>query len=100
MRARLFRVAVGVHVSKPFAMLCQERATNTPDAEIVERAYGALTRWSGLSSGKLVSLDEVAWLGALLYKSARIATDAVDANGARVVTRVMTDSVKTSDSAG
>lgn len=88
---------------KPFAAVCQERS-HAPDKEIAERAFATLNRWAHLSSGKLVSLDEVAWLGALMYKSGAMALSAqresIDQNGARVVTVVANDGIRTADGAG
>lgn len=93
-------------MSTPFAMLCGKRATQFEDKEITERAFKAFNRWALLSSDKHVSLDEVAWVGALLVKAFKQAdldimkTETRDANGARVVGVVASDGLKVADGAG
>lgn len=52
-------------MSKPFAKLLAERSRN-PEA-VVREAASRMLRWSNLSSSAQVSLDEVAWLGAVMY---------------------------------
>lgn len=94
-------------MSKPFAQLCAERATQREDAELSEIAFSHFNRWALLSSSKLVSLDEVAWVGALLVKAMKSAgvdilakCETRDANGARVVGIVASDGVRVADGAG
>lgn len=95
-------------MSKPFALVCQERAEQVPPAELVERAYSTLVQWRMQSTGKLVSLDQVAWIGALLFKSGVMAImqqeaatrESTNENGARVVTVVADDAAPVSDGAG
>jgi hypothetical protein len=60
-------------MSQPFAQLVGARAQQFEDAELTERAFKAFNRWSLLSASKLVSLDEVAWVGALLVKAMKSA---------------------------
>jgi hypothetical protein len=54
-------------MSAPFVALCQARMNNVERCakEIVAR----LEKWKLMSGDKMVSLDEVAWLGALLCKA-------------------------------
>lgn len=94
-------------MSQPFAQLVGARARQYEDAELTEKAFAAFNRWALLSTGKLVSLDEVAWVGALLVKAMKQAgvdilakTETKDANGARVVGVVASDGVKVADGAG
>lgn len=93
-------------MSQPFAQLVGTRAAQFEDAELTERAFKTFNRWSLLSSAKLVSLDEVAWVGALLVKAMKQAGvdiqkhETFDANGARVVGVVASDGVKVADGAG
>lgn len=92
-------------MSAPFAMLCGKRASQFDDKEIAERAFKAFNRWALLSSDKHVSLDEVAWVGAMLVKAMKAAgtdilkTETRDANGARVVGLVASDGVLVKDGA-
>lgn len=92
-------------MSIPFAQLVGQRAQQFEDAELTERAFNAFNRWSMQSSSKLVSLDEVAWVGALLVKAVKAAgidllkTETRDASGARVVGIVASDGVKVADGA-
>lgn len=92
-------------MSQPFAQLCARRATELGDAELTERAFTLFNRWAMLSSSKHVSLDEVAWAGALLLKALKSAnidvfkTETTDENGARVVGVVASDGVKVADGA-
>jgi hypothetical protein len=92
-------------VSQPFAQLVGTRAEQFEDSELTERAFKAFNRWSLLSSAKLVSLDEVAWVGALLVKAMKSAGvdiqkhETRDENGARVVGVVASDGVKVADGA-
>jgi hypothetical protein len=92
-------------MSQPFAMLVAKRAEQFSDAELGERAFGAFNRWSMLSSDKQVSLDEVAWVGALMVKAFKAAGldinkhETRDENGARVVGVVASDGVRVKDGA-
>jgi hypothetical protein len=77
------------------------------DKELTELAFEKFTRWAMLSSDKMVSLDEVAWVAALLVKAVKSAgidllhrTESQDENGARVVGVVASDGVKLADGAG
>jgi hypothetical protein len=93
-------------VSQPFAQLVGTRAAQFEDSELTEHAFKAFNRWSLLSSSKLVSLDEVAWVGALLVKAMKSAGvdimkhETRDENGARVVGVVASDGVKLVDGVG
>lgn len=95
-------------MSAPFISVIHKRAAERTDTELQEEAFSRLTRWAMLSSGKQVSLDEVAWIGALLYKAVKGTGlfDGVnkhetrDANGARVVGIVASDGVNVADGAG
>lgn len=93
-------------MSKPFAQVVAERAELFEDAELTERAFAKFNRWSLLSSDKLVSLDEVAWVGALMVKAFKHAGidiqkhETTDENGARVVGVVASDGVKVADGVG
>lgn len=94
-------------MSQPFAQLVGRRAQQFSDTELTERAFGAFDRWSLLSTDKHVSLDEVAWVGALLVKAMKSAgidilakSETVDENGARVVGVVASDGVRVADGAG
>lgn len=93
-------------MSQPFAQLVGTRAATFTDAEIAERAFAKFNRWSLLSSDKHVSLDEVAWVGALLVKAMKQAgvdilakSETKDENGARVVGVVASDGVRLTDGA-
>lgn len=92
-------------MSQPFAQLVGRRAQQYEDAELTERAFGAFSRWSLLSTDKHVSLDEVAWVGALLVKAMKQAGvdiqkhETRDENGARVVGVVASDGVRLTDGA-
>jgi hypothetical protein len=92
-------------MSLPFAVLCAQRSTQLTDAELTERAFKTFNRWSMQSSGKLVSLDEVAWCGALLLKALKqsgidvFKNETVDENGARVLGVVASDGVRVQDGA-
>lgn len=93
-------------MSQPFAALVAQRAQQFEDAELGERAFAAFNRWSLLSTSKLVSLDEVAWVGALMVKAFKKAGldiqkhETRDENGARVIGIVASDGVKVADGAG
>lgn len=92
-------------MSKPFAQVVAERAELFEDAELTERAFSKFNRWSMLSTDKFVSLDEVAWIGAVLLKGLKAAGmgmqkhETVDENGARVVGVVASDGVRMTDGA-
>lgn len=92
-------------MSAPFAQLCGQRANQLTDAELTEHAFERFNRWALLSSGKLVSLDEVAWVGALLLKAMKqsgvdvFKVETRDENGARVVGVVASDGVSVADGA-
>lgn len=92
-------------MSLPFAQLVGQRAEQFSDAELGERAFGAFNRWSLLSTDKHVSLDEVAWVGALMVKAFKASGvdinkhETRDANGARVVGVVASDGVRVQDGA-
>lgn len=93
-------------MSLPFAQLVGQRAETYEDSELSERAFEKFYCWSMLSSDKLVSLDEVAWVGALLVKAMKVAGvgiqkhETTDENGARVVGVVASDGVKVADGVG
>jgi len=95
-------------VSQPFAQLVAKRAAERTDKELTEEAFSRFNSWAMLSSGKLVSLDEVAWIGAVMVKAFKQAGVDVglnkfetrDANGARVVGITATDGFRTADGAG
>jgi hypothetical protein len=93
-------------VSRPFINLVRERSKGTPDDRLVEQAFSRMTRWSQQSGSKMVSLDEVAWLAAVLLKGAVQSgqyphmAESKDENGARVVTATMDDGVSMQDGAG
>lgn len=97
---------MGRGMSQPFAIVVGQRAEQFTDAELTERAFGVFNRWSLLSTAKLVSLDEVAWVGALLVKAMKTAGidlqkhETRDENGARVVGVVASDGVNVADGAG
>jgi len=92
-------------MSLPFAALCAQRSQQLTDAELTEHAFERFNRWAMQSSGKLVSLDEVAWAGALLLKAMKAAgvdimkVETRDENGARVVGVVASDGVNVKDGA-
>lgn len=92
-------------MSQPFAQLVGTRADQFTDAELSEKAFAAFNRWSLLSTSKLVSLDEVAWVGALMVKAFKAAGvdiqkhETRDENGARVVGVVASDRVSVKDGA-
>jgi hypothetical protein len=95
-------------MSQPFAQVVAQRAAQRADAELTEEAFRRLNSWSLQSASKLVSLDEVAWLGALLIKAFKKAgldtglmkTETRDANGALVVGVTASDGVNVADGAG
>jgi hypothetical protein len=92
-------------MSVPFAQLCGQRAQQLTDQELTEEAFKRFSKWAMQSSSKLVSLDEVAWAGALLLKAMKTAgidimkTETRDENGARVVGVVASDRVNVKDGA-
>lgn len=92
-------------MSQPFAQLVGKRATQFTDQELTERAFTAFNRWSLLSTNQRVTLDEVAWVGALLVKAMKTAGidiqkhETVDVNGSRVVGVVASDGVSVRDGA-
>jgi hypothetical protein len=94
-------------VSQPFAHLVSKRVALRSDKELTEVAFEKFNRWAGLSSDKMVPLDEVAWVAALMVKAVRSAGidllhrhETRDENGARVVGVVASDGVDLSDNAG
>lgn len=94
-------------MSQPFAQLVSQRIAMRNDGELTEQAFGVFNRWAMLSSDKRVSLDEVAWVAALLVKACRSAGidllqkhETQDENGARVVGVVASDGVKLADGTG
>lgn len=94
-------------MSQPFAHLVSKRVALRSDKELTETAFEMFNRWAGLSTDKRVSLDEVAWVAALLVKAVKGAgidllhrTETQDENGARVVGVVVSDGVKLADGAG
>lgn len=95
-------------MSQPFAQLVAKRAAERTDKELTDEAFNRFNSWALLSAGKLVSLDEVAWVGALLikaFKQAGLDTglakyETRDANGARVFGVVASDGVSVADGAG
>jgi hypothetical protein len=105
LHAREHLAVLGVPMSLPFAALCAQRSTQLTDAELTEHAFRTFNRWAMLSSSKLVSLDEVAWAGALLLKAMKSAgidimkVETRDENGARVVGVVASDGVNVKDGA-
>lgn len=53
-------------MSTPFGQLIADRAKG--DAQkVVAESFARLNRWMHLSSSKMVSLDEVAWLATLVH---------------------------------
>lgn len=64
-------------MSKPFAILVAERSRLPADV-LAKQAMERMARWSQISAGKLVSLDEVAWLGAILDVGFRTAIEQVE----------------------
>lgn len=52
-------------MSAPFAQLIAERSKADPQ-KVVAEAFERMNRWMHASGGKMVSLDEVAWLAALV----------------------------------
>jgi len=94
-------------MSQPFAQLVGKLVKQRTDQEIVDEAFARFNRWAMLSSGKMVSLHEVAWIGALMCKGLDAAGlnplakhEARDENGCRVVGIVADDGVKIRDGAG
>lgn len=94
-------------MSQPFAHLVSKRVALRSDGELTEQAFAMFNRWAGLSSDKMVPLDQVAWVAALLVKGVRSAGidllhkhETRDENGARVVGVVASDGVKLADGAG
>ena len=101
-------------MSKPFSQLIAERAKLPPDV-VTREAYARMTKWASVSSGKLVSLDEAAWLACVLFmanehnrkaqeQAHRVKKQMEESvrrtNSARVHTVVMSDASPTSDGAG
>lgn len=93
-------------MSQPFAQLVGRRAEQRTDSELTEEAFARLNRWALLSADKLVSLDDVAWVAAMVaraFKSAGLDLlkhETRDENGSRVVGVVASDGVKVQDGAG
>lgn len=93
-------------MSAPFAKLCADRAATIPARQLQDEVFRRFNRWSLQSSEKLVSLDEVAWIGALLTMAFKASglditkTETRDENGARVVGVVANDGVQVADGAG
>lgn len=94
-------------MSQPFSQLVSKRIALRTDAELVENAFAKFNRWALMSSDKMVSLDEVAWVAALLCKSVKSAgvdllqrNETQDENGARVVGVVADDGIRVADGAG
>lgn len=93
-------------MSQPFAVVVGQRAKQYSDAELSERAFSAFNRWALLSASKMVSLDEVSWIGAVFVKAMKavghdlLKNETRDENGARVVGIVASDGVKVADGAG
>jgi hypothetical protein len=95
-------------MSQPFAQLVAKRAAQRTDAELTEETFNRFNAWALQSSSKLVSLDEVAWVGALLtkaFKQAGLDTGLMkqetrDENGARVFGIVASDGCNVADGAG
>jgi hypothetical protein len=61
-------------MSRPYAVLIAERTKLPPDV-VIRQAMERMAKWSQVSSVKMVSLDEVAWLGALIDASLRKAKE-------------------------
>ena len=94
-------------MSQPFSQLDRTRMSLRTDEQLVETAFEQFNRWALLSSDKLVPLEQVAWVAALLCKSVKSAgidllqrNETRDENGARVVGVVASDGVKLADGAG
>lgn len=95
-------------MSQPFAQLVAKRAAERSDKELIEEAFRRFNSWALLSAGKQVSLDEVAWVGALMIKAFKQAGLDVgltkyemrDENGARVFGVTASDGVNVADGAG
>jgi hypothetical protein len=93
-------------VSKPFALMIQERSKDPIVA--AEHCNAFLAKYGNCSSNKLVQLEEVAWLGSfvfLLFKETakqaaalqapKISSgESLDENGARVISVVADDGVE------
>lgn len=90
-------------MSKPFIQACKDIASRHTNEEIEQRLGQYLLSWSMLSTSKMVSLDQVAWLGAAIVKGAEMAglakQETRDAHGARVVGIVADDGVRVADGA-
>lgn len=95
-------------MSAPFIQVIKKRAEQRTPQELQDEAFGRLNKWAMLSGSKHVSLDEVAWLGALLFAAVKGTglfdgmqkTETRDANGARVVGVTASDGVSVADGAG
>lgn len=95
-------------MSQPFAQLVGKLVKQRTDQEITEEAFKCFNTWALMSTRKLVSLDEVAWVGALMMKALQSGGmdtgltrhEMRDANGARVVGVVADDGVQIRDGAG
>lgn len=62
---------------KPFSELVRDRCAD-PEKATVE-ALKRLERWRGMSGSKMVTLDEVAWIGAIFAMSGVYALDKLNA---------------------
>lgn len=88
---------------KPFSELVKERCAD-PEKATAE-AMVRLERWRGMSGSKQVSLDEVAWLGAVFSLAGVYALDKLNAGPVskrvegNVTTVVASDGIGTRDSA-
>lgn len=88
---------------KPFAQLVAERCEDPHKAAV--EAMARLQRWTMISGGKLVSLDEVAWLGAVFALAGQYVVNKTEpeksavekSTEGNVVTVVATDGVRTPD---
>ncbi len=95
-------------MSRPFAQIVAKRAAERTDQELTDEAFNRFNSWALMSGSKLVSLDEVAWVGALLVKAFKHAGldtgltkfETRDENGARVVGITASDGVSLADGAG
>jgi hypothetical protein len=92
---------------KPFAVLVRERMNDPKRA--VDETMMRLERWRNLSGSKTVTLDEVAWMGAIFalggieagkQTQETFSEEAKIDNGSRVVSMTATDASTTVDRAG
>ena len=83
-------------MSRPFTTLVHERA-KLPHDVLIRNVTQRLTKWQQVSAGKQVSLDEVAWLGAMIHAALALASAKMQESKTHTV--VMSDGVATRDTA-